>query len=182
MMKKIVYIACFILCFSCSNNRNADRVPTEEKSVEAEDFKVDESSLIDDADGKTDTKKLEINFSLDDINTEIEEKLQANYEATILAIQHPEFQEAIKEQLANSGKFNFTLSDSIKTIEIKEIERSGNMLKRNDSITTQKILYTTFINSKYTQKDSALVVIKRTMIVIDNQVKMNTSFSFESLK
>jgi len=177
MMKKIVSIVCFLLCFSCNQ-----RAQKSENAVskEAEEFKVERSDLLDDAKGKT-LNDIEVDFSLTTMNLEIEEKLQANYEAKILAAKHPEFREAIKEQLANSDKFSFTLSDSIERVEIKDMQLSGNMLKRSDSITTQKILYTTLINSKYPQKDSVLVVMKRTMIVIDNQVKMNTSFSFERL-
>lgn len=181
MMKKIVYILSFLLCFSCANEKKADMMTKEEIIVE-EDFKVDESSLRNDADGNTDTKSPEVDFSLISyLDTEIEEKLQANYEAKILAVKHPEFKAAIKEQLAGSDKFSFTLSDSIETIEIKDIKRSGVMTERNDSITTQKVTYTSLINSKYKQKDSVLVVMKHTMIIIDNEVKINTSFLFEKL-
>lgn len=177
MMKKIVYIACFLLCVSC----NQYAAKKEDNAVRSEEFNVEKDGLLDDADTKYKADFKAMDFDVNYINTEIEEKLQANYEAKILAVKHPEFQEAIKEQLEGSNKFNFTLSDSIQTIEIKDIILSGNMSERNDSITTQKVLHTTLINSKYTQKDSVLVVMKRTMIVIDGLVKMNTSFSFESI-
>ena len=177
MMKKIVYILCFLLCFSCSQYS-----PKSENAVatEAEEVRVDKDGL---ADNNTDTKfKVGLsNFSLDEINSEIEEKLQANYEAIVLAKKHPEFKEAIKEQLAGSDKFHFTLSDSIQSIEIKELTYVGSMESRNDSVSAQKILYTTLINSKYTQQDSVLVIVKRKLIEIDNTPKMNTSIVFEKL-
>ena len=177
MMKNIVYILCFLLCFACHQHSQKSENAT---AKEADEFKVERSDLLDDADLKN-KDDIKVDFSLDNLNVEIEEKLQANYEATILATKHPEFKDAIKEQLANSDKFNFTFSDSIETIEIKDIILSGNMLERSDSISIQKVLYTTFINSKHTQKDSVLVVMKRTMIVIDNQLKMNTSLTFEKI-
>ncbi|MBC8755695.1 hypothetical protein H2O64_13550 [Kordia sp. YSTF-M3] len=180
MKLKIIYILCFLLCFSCANNTKADQMMTKDEAVESEEFKVDKSDLRDDLDEKN-KNAIEIDFSLNAINSEIEEKLQANYEAKVLAVKHPEFQEVIKEQLANSTKFNFSLPDSIQTIEIKDIVFAGNLKKENDSIYKQKVLYTSLINSKHTQKDSALVVMKRTMIVIDNSLKMNTSFLFEKL-
>jgi hypothetical protein len=181
MMKKIVYIVCFLLCFSCKNSSHKSKNTV---ATESEELKINNDGLVDDADEKTNVCKPDfksVAFSLDYINIEIEEKLQANYEAKILAVKHPEFQEAIKEQLANSNKFNFTLSDSIQTIEIKDIVFAGNLEKENDSLYKQKVLYTSMINSKHAQKDSTLVVMKRTMIMIDNSLKMNTSFSFENL-
>ncbi|WP_298422174.1 hypothetical protein [uncultured Kordia sp.] len=178
MMKKIVYILCFLFCVAC--NQHAPK--SENATMKSQEFTVDKDGLLDDTDYKTDLKKPDLDFSLIGyLDTEISAKLQANYEAKILATKHPEFQEAIKEQLAGSDKFNVSLSDSIETIEIKDVERFGIMRNRNDSITTQKIRYTSLINSKYTQKDSVLVVIKRAMIVIDNEFKINTSFSFEKL-
>ncbi|WP_046756942.1 hypothetical protein [Kordia jejudonensis] len=152
-----------------------------EEAVETESFKADESNVSDDADEKTDTKIPEFDFSLKFLTTEISAKLQANYEAKILAVKHPEFAKAIAEQLADSKKFQFMLSDSIQTIEIKDIDISSKFSKRNDSITTLAVVYTSVINSKYMQKDSALVVMKNTMVIIDNQVKRNTTFTFERL-
>ncbi len=174
MKLKIVYIVCFLLCVSC----NQYAAKKEDNAVKSEEFKVNRSDLLNDTDEKDATK---IDFSLEGMNTEIEEKLQANYEAKVLAIKHPEFQEAIKEQLANSSKFDFTLSDSIETIEIRDILFLDDLHNQNDSISTQKVLYTYIINSEHMQKDSALVVIKRKMIVIDNSLKMNTLFLFEKL-
>jgi hypothetical protein len=142
-----------------------------------EEFKIDRSDLLD-----TNTKTPEVDFSFDDLNTEVEEKLQANYEAQILAVQHPEFREAIKEQLADSDKFNGMLADSIKTIKIKDLTFSNDLAARNDSIFTKKVVYTSLINSKYQQRDSVLVVIKRAMIIIDHKPQINTSFSFERLE
>lgn len=179
MMKKIVYILSFLLCFSCNQSAKKSEMMKDE-AVESEEFVVDKDGLLDDAKRK-DLDFKNSDFALDKIDLEISSKLQANYEAKILAVKHPEFQEAIKEQLAGSDKFNFTLSDSIETIEIKDVKQVGMMIKRNDSIFTQKIMYTSFINSKYKQKDSVLVVMKRAMIIIDNEVKINTSFSFENL-
>jgi hypothetical protein len=154
-----------------------------DEAVESEDFNVDTDGLLDDADTKykADFKALDFDLDLDYIQTEIEEKLQANYESLVLLNKHPEFQEAIKEQLANSAKFDFVLSDSIQTIEVKDIVLAGNLEKENDSCYKQKVLYTSLINSKHIQKDSTLVIMKRTMIVIDNSLKVNTSFLFEKL-
>ena len=176
MMKNIVYIVCFLLFFSCANDKTSNQMLTKEEAVESENFKVEKVGLLDDADEKNN-----FDFSSDDVNSEIVEKIQANYEALVLAAKHPEFKEAIKEQLSDSNKFNVTLSDSIQTVEITALKLSGNLEKITDSIFQQKILYTTLINSKHTKKDSALVVMKRSMIVIDNSLKMNTSFSFEKL-
>lgn len=173
MKMKILYIVCFLLCVSCNQYTSKK----EENAVKSEEFNVDKSNLLEIDDENT----IEIDFSLDGINSEIEEKLQANYEAKVLAMKHPEFQEAIQEQLANSNKFDVTLSDSIETIEIRDILFLDDLRNQNDSISTQKVLYTYIVNSKYIQRDSVLVVIKRNMIVIDNSVKMNTSFSFEKL-
>lgn len=173
MKMKISYIVCFLLCFSCANDTNRkEAIPT----TEVEEFKVDRSDLLDDSDFTSE------DFSTNDLNTEIEEKLRTSYESLVLINTHPEFQETIKEQLATSTKFNVLLSDSIQSIEIKGIEFKGNLEKENDSMYKQKILYTTFINSKHTKKDSALVFIKRTKIVIDNSLRMNTSFLFEKLE
>ncbi|QHI36657.1 hypothetical protein IMCC3317_20200 [Kordia antarctica] len=171
MKMKIVYIVGFLLCFSCSNNVSKK----EDTAVKSEEIEIDKDGLVDDADFKSG------DVSFIDFNTEIEEKLRANYESLVLINTHPEFQEAIKEQLATSTKFNVLLSDSIQSIEIKYIEFKGNLKKVNDSIYKQKILYTTFINSKHIKKDSAFVIIKRTILIIDNSLKMNTSFSFEIL-
>ena len=174
MKMKIVYIVCFLLCFSCANENAKKSIPeTETKSEEAT---VGRSDLLDDADKKS-MNDIELNFSLD----HIEEKLQASYEAQILATKHPEFREAIKEQLANSNKFNATLSDSINTIEIQDMLLLDDISQRNDSIMTQRILYSYVINSKLVKKDSALVVMKHTLIKIDNEMKLNTSFSFKKL-
>jgi len=178
MKMKFVYIVCFLLCFSCANDKKADRMLMKEEAVENEDIKVTRSDLIDDADKKNDVN---VDFYLEGINTEIEEKLQANYEAKVLATKHPEFQAAIEEQLANSNKFDFTLSDSIETIEIRDILFLDDLQRQNDSVSTQKVVYSYLINSANVQKDSALVVIKHNMIKIDNSLKMNTSFSFEKL-
>lgn len=176
MMRNIIYIIGFLLCISCNNSASKSENTTSIKDTEDQEFRITESST-----SATDAVKLEGNFSLDYLNTEVTEKLQANYEAKILAIQHPEFEEAIKEQLAGSNKFRFTLSDSIKTIEIKDVAFLGEMVQRNDSLFTQKFGYTAFINDTYKQRDSVLVVIKRSLIMIDNSPAVNTSFSFERL-
>ena len=177
MMRKMLYIFGFLFCVACNN--------LETKSQDAftatESFKVKENTIVKDLDEKNLDYKTD-DFALEDVNLEIQEKLQANYEAQILGTKHPEFAEAIKEQLADSSKFTTAISDSIQTIQIQDLEYVGEIETLNDSISTQKIKYTSLINSTHTQKDSALVVIKRTMIVIDNAVKVNTSFSFESLE
>ncbi|EDP97691.1 hypothetical protein U8527_05065 [Kordia algicida OT-1] len=176
MMKKVVYIICFIVCFSCNNatQKSDNAIATEA----VEEVSIDKDGLLD-----TETKLKDAidDFSLNDVNAEIEDKLQANYEAVVLATKHPEFREAIKEQLADSDKFNVLLSDSIQSIEIKDIDFSSSVTSRNERVSTQKVSYTILINSKYTQKDSVLVVMKRSMIKIDEAVKVNTSFSFERI-
>ncbi|MFK7749845.1 MAG: hypothetical protein AB8B65_15730 [Kordia sp.] len=198
MMKKLLYIFGFLLCISCSESAKK----SENSKMKSEELSVEKDGLVDDADEKgkdlktyrydyngdfkTDDKSKSFwdapaYFTLNDFNSEISEKLQANYEAQILATKHPEFAETIKEQLADSNKFTESLSDSIQTIKIENIEFSGNIESRNDSISSQKILYTSLINSTYKQKDSVLVIIKRTFIVIDDDKKVNTSFAFETL-
>jgi len=173
MMRKVLYIVGFLLFVSCNQfSPKAEKSAVKEEAVEADSKGW---ANIDKTNFKT------TDFSLENINSEIQEKLQANYEAQLLATKHPEFAEAIKEQLANSNKFTEALSDSIQTIKIKDIKLIGSMETRNDSVSTQKMIYTSLINSTYKQKDSALVVVKRKTIVIDNAVKVNTSFSFESL-
>jgi hypothetical protein len=172
----MLYIFSFLFCVACNN--------LETKSQDAfkatESFKVKENTIVKDLDEKNLDYKTD-DFALEDVNLEIQEKLQANYEAQILGTKYPEFAEAIEEQLADSSKFTTVISDSIQTIQIQDLEYIGKIETLNDSISTQKIKYTSLINSTHTQKDSALVVIKRAMIVIDNAVKVNTSFTFESL-
>ncbi|WP_420574784.1 hypothetical protein [Kordia sp.] len=175
MMKKIVYIVCFLACFSC-----ADRAPSTENALESEESNVTSDGWTQQNKGQ-DADFKSSDFAVETINLEITEKLQANYEAQVLAVKHPEFQEAIKEQLKGSTKFNAALSDSVTTIEVRNLSFYGKQHILNDSISTQKMRYTSLINSKYSQKDSVLVVIKRTMIMIDNSPKVNTSFVFEKL-
>ncbi|WP_298518876.1 hypothetical protein [uncultured Kordia sp.] len=182
MMRKILYIVGFLWCVSCNqfspkSDNEAAPAPTEELKIEGDNFT--------NSDGwSDDSKRKDLDFktsdaTLENLNSEIFTKLQANYEAQLLAAKHPEFADAIKEQLANSSKFTEALSDSIQTIKIEDVEFSGTMESRNDSVSTQKVRYTAFINSTHKQKDSVLVVIKRTAIVIDGTVKANTSFTFE---
>ena len=178
MMRKIIYIIGFLCCFSCNNSSPK----SDNATMTKEEFKVEESSLRNDADGATDTKIPEVDFSLNYLDTEITEKLQANYEAQLLAVKHPEFAEAIKEQLENSTKFNTALADSIESIKIKDIRFSDMIVSRNDSIFTKKVFYTSLINTKHQQKDSVLVVVKRAFITIDGKPTVNTSFSFERLE
>jgi len=181
MMRKLVYIIGFLISVSCSQSaRNSENAPAPER----EELKVEDgtSGWREDTKSKdADFKSLEPMLKNIQLDAEITEKLQANYEAQILATKHPEFAEAIKEQLADSSKFNVSLADSIQTIAIEDITFLGEMDTQNDGIFTQKIQYTTIINSVHTQKDSALVVVKRTLIDVDNAVKVNTSFSFEEL-
>ena len=193
MMRKFLYILSFLLCVSCSQSEKK----SQDASPAYEDLKVKENTFTEedgwhndtkreDLDFKSDDKSKDYNFtinyfSLDNLNSEISTKLQANYEAQILAIKHPEFAETIKEQLADSNKFTESLSDSIQTIMIEDIKFSGSLQSVNDSIYTQKMVYTSLINSKYKQRDSVLVVLKRATIKIDNDAKMNTSFTFEKL-
>jgi hypothetical protein len=204
MMRKLLYIFGFLLCVACSESakKSQDAAPTsdewkvkESNYTEGESFKGD--SKRKDADLKIlNIEKYKVDeirkddaaysfttnyFSLDDINTEISTKLQANYEAQLLATKHPEFAEAIKEQLTASNKFHTALSDSIQTIKIEDLEFLGSLKSLNDSVSTQKMRYTSVINSKYKQKDSVLVVVKRAMILIDDVLKANTSFTFEKL-
>ena len=145
-------------------------------SMAKEELKIERSDL-----SNTDVKSLSTELLFQDLNIEVEEKLRANYETQILATKHPEFAETIKEQLSDSDKFTNKLADSIKTIEIKNLVFANNMQSHNDSIFTKKIIYTLLINSKYQQKDSALVVIKRATILIDNKPQITTSISFEHL-
>lgn len=190
MIRKLLYIFGFLLCVSC--NQSAPK--SENTKMKSEERSVDKDVFLDDLKGKDydftiDKSKIDADFKSQsfsfstpgNLNVEISTKLQANYEAQILATKHPEFAEAIKEQLADSNKFTTALLDSIETIKIEDLELSGNMESRNDSVSTQKLIYTSLINSKYKQKDSVLVVIKRAMIVIDNAMKVNTSFTFEKL-
>lgn len=172
MMKKIVYIVAFLFCFSCNNFSPK----SEDATMAKEEFKVDRSDLLD-----TNTETPEIDFSFNELDTEIEEKLQANYEAQLLAVKHPEFAEAIKEQLESSTKFNTSLADSIESIKIEDISFSDMIVSRNDSTFTKKVFYTSLINAKHQQKDSVLVVVKRALITIDGKPTVNTSFSFERL-
>lgn len=176
MMKKIVYIICFAVCFSCNNaaQKSENAVATEA----AEEVSIDKDGLLG---TEMKLKDAISDFSLDDVYAEIEDKLQANYEAVVLATKHPEFREAIKEQLAGSDKFKVTLSDSIQSIEIKDLDFSSPVESRSDIVSTQKVYYTIVINSKYPQKDSVLVVMKRSMMMIDEAVKVNTSFAFEEI-
>lgn len=190
MMRKLLYIFGFLLCISC--NQSAPK--SENSKMKSEELSVDKDDLLDDAKGKgydftIDKSKIDADFKSEgfsfstpgNLNTEISTKLQANYEAQILATKHPEFAEAIKEQLADSNKFTKSLSDSIETIKIEDLKFSENMESRNDSVFTQKLVYTSLINSTYKQKDSVLVVIKRTFIMIDDNRKVNTTFRFEKL-
>jgi hypothetical protein len=175
MMRKMVYIFGLLCCVAC----NKFESKSQDAFTATESLKVEENALIEDADDELDMTTTA--FTLEDINEEIQEKLQANYEAQILATKHPEFAEAIKEQLTSSTKFSTAISDSIQTLTIENLEYLGEMETLNDSIAIQDIKYSTLINGTHQQKDSARVVIKRTMIVIDDAVKVNTSFVFERL-
>ncbi|AXG67979.1 hypothetical protein KORDIASMS9_00161 [Kordia sp. SMS9] len=181
MMRKILYIFGFLFCISC----NEFSPKSENSTAPTEDSKVQE--LYFDTDGSTDAVKgTELSFTtnyfrFEAIDSEISEKLQANYEAQLLATKHPEFAEAINEQLANSSKFKEAIADSIQTISIENIEFLGDLQTRNDDTSIQKMSFTKRINSTYTEKDSVLVVIKRSVIEIDDTKKVNTSFSFENL-
>ncbi len=181
MMRKILYIFGFLFCVSC----NEFSPKSENSTAPEEDSKV--QKLYFDTNGSTDdVKGKELSFTtnyfrFEAIDAEISEKLQAKYEAQLLATKHPEFAEAINEQLAYSSKFKEAIADSIQTITIEELTFLGELKTRNDDTSIQKMSYTKRINSTYTQKDSVLVVIKRTEIAIDNTTKVNTSFSFEKL-
>ncbi|PTX60893.1 hypothetical protein C8N46_10549 [Kordia periserrulae] len=181
MMKKIVYIVSLVLCVSC----NQFSQKSENATAPREDLKVHESTLDVEADDKLKEGFLDfktIDFSIGNFRSEIATKLQANYESQVLAAKHPEFAVAIQEQLAASSKFHTSLSDSIQKIEITDIELVGTMKTLNDSTFTQKIHYTKHINSNYTEKDSVLVVLQQALIKIDHTVRINTSFSFQTIE
>ncbi|MCH2194045.1 hypothetical protein [Kordia sp.] len=189
MMKKLLYIFGFLLCISCNQfSSKSENAPSPTEDSNSYRYTIDKDRFdgngLSDLDDKLNSESFKFstsNFDVKDLNAEISTKLQDNYEAQLLATKHPEFAETIKEQLADSNKFNTALSDSIKTIAIEDLKFSGEMQSQNDSIITQKIYYTSLINSKYKQKDSVLVVIKRATILIDGAIKVNTSFSFEGL-
>jgi hypothetical protein len=182
MMKKLGYILMSLFfCVSCNQSAST----SENATAPREDVKVHESTLDVEADDKLKKGFLDFktsNFSIDNFYPEIATKLQANYESQVLAAKHPEFAEAIKEQLAASSKFNTSLSDSIQKITITDIELVGALKTQNDSTFTQKIRYTKHINSNYTVQDSVLVVLKQAFIKIDNTMRINTSFSFQAIE
>lgn len=184
-MRKIFYIFVFLVCVSCSQSakKSLDTAPSNEELKLEDDAAVESNGWRNDIKNKDiDFKSLETVLKNINLETEITEKLQANFEAQLLATKHPEFADAIKEQLADSNKFTASLADSIQNITIQDVQFVGKMSNQNDSISTQKITYTTLINSVYKQKDSALIVMKRALIDIDNTVKVNTSFLFERLE
>ena len=152
MMRRLCYIFGFLLCVSCSDfSAKSESATAPNEDAKEQGLTPTTESLTADFDRKDADFKV-TDIALENIDTEIFEKLQANYEAQILAAKHPEFSEAIKEQLADSNKFAVSLADSIQTIAIEDVQLLGEMKVQNDSISTQKIHYTTLINSTYKQK------------------------------
>ncbi|WP_046745178.1 hypothetical protein [Kordia zhangzhouensis] len=181
MIRKVVFILLLLLNFSCSNStQKAENTVATEEATESElanDRHITSQTYVD-------AKKIKTTYTslLQSMHSEIEEKLQASYEASVLITKHPEFKDAIVEQLAHSNKFATLLSDSIQSIKIKDIQYIDNLEVINDSIAVQKIRYAMIVNSVHSLKDSANLVMKQTIVEVENRKKVQTSFTFQIIK
>ena len=177
MKRMIPYFLVLLGIISCNDFSPKTENATAEEAIDNANTSVETTSA------RKEIKDLST-FDLlkESMQPEIEEKLQANYEALLLLTKHPEFKEAIQEQLEDSNKFSEALSDSIQKIQIKDVQYIGNLKVINDSVSVQKIRYTLLVNSTFSQKDSANVVMKQSIVEIDETQRIRADISFQNVK
>ncbi|NNK83533.1 MAG: hypothetical protein HKO92_10460 [Flavobacteriaceae bacterium] len=166
-MKKLYYILCLFLVFSCMNSSETKSTNIEKSAMEPKAVEVFEATDLK-------ANDLEI-FTEQDIAYQ---KLQEFYDLTILKQLHPEFEEDITKQLEelSSSELNLPrISREIKISNLKQIEASE---KLNDSTSKLKLSYD--IQSELgTQKDSIFALIKTSTITIEGQQQKAYRITFE---
>lgn len=155
-MKQLIYLFSILLCFSCSNKRNA---------MKSEDIIHESTSDFINKSQVNSYEKLSI------------QKLSIYHDLLKLKQQHPEFKDDILIQLKELSKDSILKNNYTSNFTIKNIHQIGKEIIINDSI--KKIQLTYQITSKFIKKnDSIYAYIYTKTIFLNAQKKVSNKIKF----
>lgn len=184
-MKRIIYIYALLTCFACANSSDKATLSTESMPTEAkEENMVDDFDLNGRASFKFDENNNNYQFDSNTISliNPLTQKLQELYDLQVLQQQHPEFKAEIASQLERLGDFKSAIPQETETIKIQDIDFIGSIHQINDSTFSQQLIYSKILNDTQITKDSILALIHVSLIEIDGQENINTTFTFKDIE